>query len=62
MEGQVSTPNGSSCDQEISLPIPEPGFLWDSDPFLSFPVDPCKSITYVDPVLTSYNDIFPLPL
>jgi len=39
MEGQVSTPSGSSCNQEI---IPELGLheLWDSDPLLSLPVDP----------------------
>ena len=48
MEGQASTPNGSTCNREI---IPEPGLheLWDSDPLLSLPVDPCKSITFADP-------------
>lgn len=50
MEGQVSTPNVSSCNQEISLLVPEPGLpeLWDSDSLLSFSVDPCKSITFAD--------------
>jgi hypothetical protein len=51
MEGQVSTSNGSSCNREISLLVPEPGLpeLWDSNPLLSLPVDPCKSITFADP-------------
>jgi hypothetical protein len=51
MEGQVSTANGSSCNQEIPLPVPEPGLseLLDSDPLLSFPMGPCKSITFADP-------------
>lgn len=50
MEGQVSTPSGSSCNRETSFLFPEPGLpeLWDSDPLLSFPVDPCKSITFAD--------------
>jgi len=41
MEGQVSTPNGSSCNREMSLLVHEPGMpeLWDSDPLLSLPVD-----------------------
>lgn len=60
MEGQVSTPS-SSYNREISLHIPEPGLLWDSDPLLSLPMDPCKSILPTR-VLTSCNDIFPLPL
>jgi hypothetical protein len=39
MEGQVATPNGSSCNGEISLPVPELGLseLWDS---FSLPGDP----------------------
>jgi hypothetical protein len=51
MEGQVSTPNGSSCKREVSFPAPEPGLpeLWDSYPFDSFPMDPCKSIPFADP-------------
>jgi hypothetical protein len=60
MEGQVSTPS-SSYNQEISLSIPEPDLFWDSNPLLSLPVDPCKSITFVSPVLTSCNNVFPLP-
>lgn len=45
MEGQVSTSNGSSCNQEISLLVPGPGLLelWDPDPIFSLPVDHCKS-------------------
>jgi len=51
MEGQVSTSNDSLYNRDTSLPVPEPGLLelWDSDPLLSFPVDPCKSITIADP-------------
>ncbi len=50
MEGQGSTSNGSSCNREISLLVPEPGLpeLWDSDPLFSLSVDPCKSITFAD--------------
>lgn len=51
MEEQVSTSNGSSCNREMSLLIPElgPPEFWDLNPFLSLPVDPCKSIAFADP-------------
>ena len=51
MEGQASTPSGPSYNREDPLLAPEPGLpdLWDSYPFLSFPMDPCKSITFADP-------------
>jgi hypothetical protein len=50
MEGQVSAPNGSSCNGEISLPVPELGLseLWDSETLFSLPMDPCKSITFAE--------------
>lgn len=48
MEGQVSTPNGSSSSQEFSLLAPETE-LWGSDSLFSLPMDPCKSITFADP-------------
>jgi len=51
MEGQVSTPNGSSCNGEVSLSVPELGLpgLWDPEPLFSLPGDPCKSTTFADP-------------
>jgi hypothetical protein len=50
MEGQVSARNGSSCNEEMSFLAPEPSMpeIWDSDPLLSLPGDPCKSITFED--------------
>ena len=63
MEGQVSIPNGSSCNREFSSLIPEPGLheLWDMDPLLSLPVNPCKSITFANRAYFC-NDVFPLLL
>ena len=66
MEGQVSIPNGSPCNREFSSLIPEPGpepgpglhELWDMDPLLSLPVNPCKSITFANRAYFC-NNVFP---
>lgn len=55
--GQVSISGGSPYSQV--LPLSGLSESWDSDPFFSLPLDPCKSITLPAPqVFIACSDIF----